>query len=78
MSREIPPCMAQGQAVGIAAALAVDKGLTVREVPTSEIQTRMRDQGADPGDQPSANATIDEGSVAPADHCPDHHKETVR
>ena len=27
--------------------------------PVSEIQLRMRDQGADPGDQPAANATID-------------------
>ncbi len=59
MSREIPPCMAQGQAAGIAAAIAVEKALPVRDVPVSEIQLRMRDQGADPGDQPAANATID-------------------
>jgi hypothetical protein len=59
MSREIPPCMAQGQATGIAAALAVQKNLLVRDVPVDEIQVRMRDQGADPGDKPSANATID-------------------
>jgi hypothetical protein len=59
MSREIPPCMAQGQAAGIAAAIAVEKALPVREVPVSEIQLRMRDQGADPGDRPSENATID-------------------
>jgi hypothetical protein len=59
MSREIPPCMAQGQATGIAAALAVQKNLLVREVPVDEIQVRMRDQGADPGDKPSANASID-------------------
>lgn len=59
MSREIPPCMAQGQATGIAAALAVEKALAVRDVPVAEIQLRMRDQGADPGDHPSANATID-------------------
>ncbi|HSE70088.1 MAG TPA: FAD-dependent oxidoreductase [Nocardioidaceae bacterium] len=59
MSREIPPCMAQGQAAGIAAAIAVQKDLPVREVPVSEIQVRMRDQGADPGDKPSENATID-------------------
>ena len=66
MSREIPPCMAQGQATGIAAALAVEKALPVRDVPVSEIQVRMRDQGADPGDVPSANATIDEPESAPA------------
>ncbi|MFC4786620.1 FAD-dependent oxidoreductase [Nocardioides sp. MAHUQ-72] len=59
MSREIPPCMAQGQAAGIAAAIAVEKALPVRDVPVSEIQLRMRDQGADPGDKPAANATID-------------------
>ncbi len=66
MSREIPPCMAQGQATGIAAALSVEKALPVRDVPVSEIQLRMRDQGADPGDVPSANATIDEPETAPA------------
>lgn len=59
MSREIPPCMAQGQATGVAAALSVEKSLPVRDVPVGEIQLRMRDQGADPGDRPSPNATID-------------------
>lgn len=59
MSREIPPCMAQGQATGIAAALAVEKSMPVREVPVGEIQARMRDQGADPGDRPADNATFD-------------------
>ncbi|HEX6516358.1 MAG TPA: FAD-dependent oxidoreductase [Nocardioidaceae bacterium] len=59
MSREIPPCMAQGQATGVAAALAVEKSLPVRDVPVGEVQLRMRDQGADPGDRPSPNATID-------------------
>ncbi len=59
MSREIPPCMAQGQATGIAAAVAVEKNLPVRDVPVSEIQLRMRDQGADPGDKPADNATVD-------------------
>ena len=57
MSREIPPCMAQGQAAGVAAALALEKALPVRDVPVAEIQLRMRDQGADPGDRPSPNAT---------------------
>ncbi|MGF6883160.1 hypothetical protein ABIA39_005180 [Nocardia sp. GAS34] len=59
MSREIPPCMAQGQAAGIAAALAITDSVTVREVPAAAIQRGMRAQGADPGDRPAPNATID-------------------
>jgi hypothetical protein len=59
MSREIPPCMAMGQAVGVAAGLAVSNGALVRHVDPREIQVGMRQQGADPGDVPSANATID-------------------
>lgn len=57
-SREIPPCMAQGEAVGIAAAKALNAGVTVREVDPADIQRGMRAQGADPGDQPSGNATV--------------------
>src|SRR5690606_25869086 len=60
ISREIPPCMAMGQAAGIAAGLAVDAGTTVREVDPTAIQRAMRAQGADPGDVPSANATLSE------------------
>lgn len=60
MSREIPPCMAMGQAAGIAGALAVQDERLVRDVPAAAIQAAMRDQGADPGDVPSDNATIDE------------------
>jgi len=59
ISREIPPCMAMGQAVGLAAAIAVDQHITVREADPAEIQKRMRKQGADPGDIPSANAGTD-------------------
>ena len=62
MSREIPPCMAMGQAAGIASALAVDAGVPVREVPVADIRRGMRDQGADPGDVPSANATLSDDS----------------
>lgn len=58
MSREIPPCMAMGEAVGIAAALAVDGGIGVAQVDAREIQARMRAQGADPGDVPAANANV--------------------
>jgi hypothetical protein len=66
ISREIPPCMAMGQAAGIAAGLALEKGITVREVNATDIQARMRDQGADPGDVPAANA----GLEAPTDVVP--------
>ena len=57
LSREIPPCMAQGQAAGLAAALALSAGVRVRDVDPKAIQRAMRAQGADPGDVPSANAT---------------------
>ena len=57
-SREIPPCMAMGEAAGIAAVIALDAGVTVRKVDVRAIQKRMRAQGADPGDLPSANASI--------------------
>ena len=66
ISREIPPCMAQGQAAGIAAGIAVAKGIPVREVDPVDIQQGMRDQGADPGDVPSVNATIDAPQEVPA------------
>jgi hypothetical protein len=66
ISREIPPCMAQGQAAGIAAGIAIDKGIAVRDVDPTEIQRGMRDQGADPGDVPSVNATIDTLQEVPA------------
>ncbi|NQW10504.1 MAG: FAD-dependent oxidoreductase [Alphaproteobacteria bacterium] len=62
LSREIPPCMAQGEAVGIAAALAVNAGITVREVDSRAIQKQMRTQGADPGDVPAANALVTEAA----------------
>ena len=58
MSREIPPCMAMGEAAGIAATVALDAGTQVRRADVAKIQRLMRDQGADPGDLPSANATM--------------------
>ncbi|MER7503783.1 FAD-dependent oxidoreductase [Nonomuraea pusilla] len=58
ISREIPPCMAMGQAAGVAAALAVDGGVTVRQVDPVAIQRGMRAQGADPGDVPAPNAEV--------------------
>ncbi|MFJ6564778.1 FAD-dependent oxidoreductase [Streptomyces sp. NPDC091412] len=60
MSREIPPCMAMGQAAGIAAATAVEQDVLVRDVDPAVIQRRMREQGADPGDVPAENATVDQ------------------
>lgn len=60
ISREIPPCMAMGQAAGIAAATAAEQGVLVRDVDPAVIQRRMREQGADPGDVPAENATVDQ------------------
>lgn len=56
-SREIPPCMAMGEAAGVAATVALNAGVTVRQADISAIRRQMRAQGADPGDVPSANAT---------------------
>lgn len=60
ISREIPPCMAMGQAAGIAASLAVEAGTTVRDIDPALIQAGVRKQGGDPGDVPAANATVAE------------------
>ena len=56
-SREIPPCMVQGEVAGIAASLALQEDIKIRNVDAGKIQKAMRAQGADPGDIPSANAT---------------------
>ena len=58
ISREIPPCMSMGQAAGVAAAIAVDRGTKLRDVPVEQICAKVRCQGGDPGDRPSANARI--------------------
>jgi FAD dependent oxidoreductase len=58
ISREIPPCMSMGQAAGVAAAIAVDRGTTLRDVPVEQICAGVRGQGGDPGDRPSANARV--------------------
>lgn len=63
MSREIPPCMSQGEAAGIAVSLAIKGDCALRDVDARLIQKQMRAQGADPGDVPSANALIND-SVA--------------
>ena len=58
VSREIPPCMAMGEAAGAAAALSLDQGAPVREVDVAAVQRRLREQGADPGDVPSPRALV--------------------
>lgn len=58
MSREIPPCMSMGQSAGVAAALALQNNILARRVDPAAICRRVRAQGGDPGDIPSANAKI--------------------
>jgi hypothetical protein len=54
--------MAMGEAAGVAAALALQAGTTVDKVDIKQLQTRLRAQGADPGDRPAPNATIAEAA----------------
>ncbi|WP_274603427.1 FAD-dependent oxidoreductase [Agrobacterium salinitolerans] len=56
-SREIPPCMAMGEAAGVAAVVALNSGVTARQADITKIRSMLRNQGADPGDIPSANAS---------------------
>ncbi len=65
-SREIPPCMAQGEVAGVAAAIALNEDIRIRDVDYRQIQKQMRAQGADPGDVPSDNATGVEDFAASA------------
>ncbi len=58
MSREIPPCMAMGEAAGVAAAMALNVGVNVRDVNVKALQAKLRAQGADPGDQSGPNADV--------------------
>lgn len=58
ISREIPPCMAMGEAVGVAAAVSLSQGVTVDKVDISKVQRLLREQGADPGDRPASNASF--------------------
>ena len=64
LSREIPPCMSQGEAAGIAVSLALKANTALRDVAPELIQKQMRAQGADPGDVPSANALVESSMVA--------------
>ena len=75
ISREIPPCMAMGEAAGVAAALAVQAGVVVRKVDVGQVQKTLRAQGADPGDQVGRNADVPAFAAALATH--DKVLETV-
>ncbi len=55
-SREIPPCMAMGEAAGVAAALVINADVAVDRVDIAKLQATLRAQGADPGDRPASNA----------------------
>ena len=44
-SRNMPACMATGQAAGIAAAIAVEDGMRVRELPVARVQAALRELG---------------------------------
>ena len=63
-SREIPPCMVQGEAAGVAVSLALNSNSALRDVDATLIQKQMRAQGADPGDIPSANALIEQAAAS--------------
>jgi hypothetical protein len=58
MSREIPPCMAMGEAAGEAAAVALEGNKTLDQIDVARLQQRLRARGADPGDRPASNATF--------------------
>jgi glycine/D-amino acid oxidase-like deaminating enzyme len=45
-TKEIPPCMATGQAAGTAAAMAAGSGVNVRAVDIRKLQDRLNEQGA--------------------------------
>ncbi len=45
-TKEIPPCMATGEAAGTAAAMAAETSVSVRNVDLSILQKRLRSQGA--------------------------------
>jgi hypothetical protein len=65
ISREIPPCMVMGEAAGVAAALALDSNVSVRNVDMGKLQRTLLEQGADPGVEgmpsPAPNTIITRG-----------------
>ena len=44
--RVMPPCMGMGQAAGIAAAMAIQEGCTVREICVEKLQEALKKNGA--------------------------------
>ncbi len=44
--REVPECWVMGQAAGLAAAIAVNHGVAPRDVSTSDLQSKLANQGA--------------------------------
>jgi hypothetical protein len=50
--------------------MALSGGVAPRDVDVSTLQRKLREQGADPGDVPSANALVDAGSAVPAQASP--------
>jgi len=44
-SRNMPACMATGQAAGVAAAIALEEGVRVRDVPVKKVQAALRELG---------------------------------
>lgn len=44
-SRNMPACMATGQAAGVAAAVAIEEGVSVRNVPVPKVQAALRELG---------------------------------
>ncbi|HOX02179.1 MAG TPA: FAD-dependent oxidoreductase [Candidatus Paceibacterota bacterium] len=48
-TRVIPICMAQGEAAGTAAAMAVERGVSARELPIDDLQSQLVEQGAELG-----------------------------
>lgn len=45
-TKEIPPCMATGEAAGTAAAMAVQAGMSLKQLDVRRLQLRLRDGGA--------------------------------
>jgi hypothetical protein len=71
-TRVVPICMAQGEAAGTAAAMAVRRGVDVRALPVHEVQLQLLQQGAQIGqtlDPPNQQA-IDEVGQLPFDEPP--------
>lgn len=62
--RVMPNCFAMGQAAGVAATLASKAGCGFREVPITELQSRLIEQGAYLGENPGqATAAVAAGAV---------------